>query len=153
MLSAIADRRCIIITFVSLCEGKGKRAADAANAGKYEAVGKSGCNISHAAGIHHCICPSCQLVQCEATGPAEGRIWIWWEATCSRILVAQSTHLPYLCTLLSGLRWRWNWRYKWLLFYLILWLCLSTEFCKFQLLVFSMLLVSTESFAVGYYMI
>ena len=64
----------LMITFVSLCEGKREGAADAADAGKLEADAKSGCNISVAAGIHHCVCSACQLVQCEAVGAAEGGI-------------------------------------------------------------------------------
>jgi len=108
-------KQWILLVLMLLYEGERKGVADVTDASKFEAIAKSGCNLSSAAGIYRCVRSGCQLVQCEAVSSAEGRVWDWWKPAFPRFLVAQSTCLPHLCALISGLEWRWNWRHKWLL--------------------------------------
>jgi len=46
----------VSMSLMSLCEGEREGTADAEDAGKLEAIDKSGCNLSPAAGVNHCIC-------------------------------------------------------------------------------------------------
>ena len=75
MRSAVGFTCMAYVSYMSLCEGKRKRAADAADAGELEAIVKSGCNLLPPVCIYHYIRSACQLVQCKAVVPTEGGIW------------------------------------------------------------------------------